>query len=495
MPMQNKTPISIDVSISLTALTTAINTDMTRQCFVTKNVDFLSGNRYRIVSSSDDILNITNAGSSLYYALNTFFGTNPRPSEIVVARVFEADQAAYLAGGNVDLASLQSVSDGAFKISIDDEERVLSALNFTGSSTLAEVANVLNTAMTAYATVSAVNATLLVQSKTTGSTSTIGFAESTAGEEDEQTDVSAMLGLTEATGGQIFQGYVHGSIAEEAQHIADALQRGNAFCFGWTMDADFRDTPEQFEFAEWIKARSYRAQAALVSNSVASYSATSTSDLGAKCLAANMLNVACFYDDNPQSFPDIEYLAKAQAVDYNAADSTINMKYQTADTPAVNFPNITTDLAVLENKKINTITGYIGQNINIFRPGCNSHAFWYTDMWMDVCNFIAEVEIAALNVFLRNNKITYTSEGQNKFLSAISEICEKYVTNNAYADRIIADKTTQNGLGLSPAYTLDIQALENVTAAQRTAREGTPITIYLNPTNAMNTIAINIYEQ
>lgn len=40
MPMQNKTPISIDVSISLTALTTAINTDMTRQCFVTKNVDF-----------------------------------------------------------------------------------------------------------------------------------------------------------------------------------------------------------------------------------------------------------------------------------------------------------------------------------------------------------------------------------------------------------------------------------------------------------------------
>lgn len=494
MTTQNKVSINLDVQVSLTALTSAVATDMTKQCFLTKNIDLLHGSRYVILSSSDVILTYTTAGTSLYYAMQSFFKMTNRPDSIVVAKVFEDNQPAYLLSGNVDLADLTGVNNGAFKIIIDGEERAVSALDLAGATTLEQLATILNTAMTAYATVSVFNGLLLIQSKTTGAASSIGYATS-PDESEEVTDVSSLLALTEATGAEAFQGYVAGTIAEEAQNIADQLDAGGTFCYGWSMDADFRDTPDQFAFAEWINARSYRAQAAFMSNNVTAYSATSTTDLGAKCLAANMSNVACFYCDNPQYFYDVEYLATAQAVNYNTADSTINLKFKESGSPATNFPNINTNLAVLKSKRINTVTGYKGQNINIFREGTNSSSYWYTDTWVDICNLINELQIAYLNVFLRNNKITYTEAGQNKFLSAATQICDKYVTNGALADRIIEDKTAQNGVGLSPAYTIDIQSLETVTDAQRAAREGTDTTIYLNPSNAMNSIAINLIAQ
>lgn len=492
--MQNKTPIGYDIQVTLTAATTATPTDMTNQCFLSKNFDFMTGDRYRILTTSDDILNVTTAGSSIYNALTAFFAVSNRPSQIVVAKVFEEDQPAYLTSGGIDFTALENVTNGAFDISIDGEVQKVTGLNLSGATTVAEVAEVLNTAMSAYASVTVYNSQVLIKAKTTGESSAIDFATAPATPAGA-TDVSGILGLTESEGAQAFVGYTHGTIAEEAQKIADATQNGGAFCYGWTLDADYRDTPEQFAFAQWVAARSFRAVCALTSNNVTSYSPTSTTDIGAKCLAENMANVCVFYDDNPQKFPDVEALAIAQGVDYNEADSTLNMKWQQSNMPAVSFPNISTDLTALKNKRINTITGIVGQNINIIREGMNSSQVWYTDMWVDVCNFIAEIEIAALNVFLRNKKIGYTSDGQTKFISACTEIGNKYVTNGAFADRIISNPEAQNGLGLLPAFTIDIQSLENVTAAQRAAREGTPITIYVNPTNAMNTIRINIYEQ
>ena len=42
---QNKLPISVDVSVSLSKAQVATGTDMTIMCFCTPNVDFLHGNR------------------------------------------------------------------------------------------------------------------------------------------------------------------------------------------------------------------------------------------------------------------------------------------------------------------------------------------------------------------------------------------------------------------------------------------------------------------
>lgn len=105
-----------------------------------------------------------------------------------------------LIGGPVTLGDLTSISDGALKISVDGTERALSGLNFTSASTLADVATALQSAITTAGstgtTVTATENALIITSPTTGASSVISYASAP----DSGTDVSALLGLTQASG-------------------------------------------------------------------------------------------------------------------------------------------------------------------------------------------------------------------------------------------------------------------------------------------------------
>ena len=111
-----------------------------------------------------------------------------------------AATAAQLIGGPVTLSSLTSITDGALKISVDSTERALSSLNFTTASTLGDVATILQQAIVSAGstgtTVTATEDALIITSPTTGTSSAVSYASSpSAG-----TDVSALLGLTQASG-------------------------------------------------------------------------------------------------------------------------------------------------------------------------------------------------------------------------------------------------------------------------------------------------------
>lgn len=112
--------------------------------------------------------------------------------------------AAKLTGGSINLTALKAVSTGGLDITIDGTNKKLSALDFSAVASLDDVVSALNTALTGVATVSALGAGIVITSATTGTSSTMAYAvaPTTAG----QTDVSAALGLTAASGGVLAQG-------------------------------------------------------------------------------------------------------------------------------------------------------------------------------------------------------------------------------------------------------------------------------------------------
>ena len=486
---QNKLPITIDVNVSLSKAQVALGTDMTNIAFCTPNVDFLHTNRVQLFSTQDAFNKICTSGDSVWWAGNAFFAKTKRPTKIAVCKIFSESQPAFLLSGGVDVANLTEITNGSMNITIDGSVVKLSDLNFSSNTTISDVAEVINTALSTAGRCSVYHGNLIIKSAGTGNTATISYAS----DAETGTHIAALLGLTEATGAFAADGYNAGSIADELSAIVQAATDAGTFLYGWVLDAEYRDTEDQAEAAAWVNGRGYRACGAFCSNNPNAYNPAVTTNNGVKANEAGYAGTNYTYDDNQQVYPELSYLANFLAVDYNGTNTTISGKYKDAEgIPAVNFPDIETNVATLKARRINTITGIVGQTIKYFREGVQSSSAWSTDGWVNVCNFIAELEINVLNVFLRNPKIAYTTDGQNLLLSAVAKTCNKYKQNGSYADGVEEDSTAENGYKTIPACEISIQELYATTAAQRAGHIGTPITINLNDAGWMGSISINV---
>jgi hypothetical protein len=196
------------------------------------------------------------------------------------------------------------------------------------------------------------------------------------------------------------------------------------------------------------------------------------------------------YHNNPQYFPDVSYMAKALSVDYSLPDSTITLKFK--DMPGIpTVPVSETDLSALNQRRINTFTA-IGNNARTIREGVQSADGWFTDTYINLANLLEEMQVEVLNAFLRNKKIPYNNNGQNILISAVSLILNRYVSNGTLSDREIQDPSSENGLGLVPAFVIDPAPIAATTASMRAARIAPPIQVTVNEAGAMHSIAINI---
>ena len=112
--------------------------------------------------------------------------------------------AAFLTGGTIDLSAVTAVSDGEFQIDIDGSTVSASSMDFSSATTLAEVAAIVQTALSTNAVVTVTGNGLTITSTTTGTSSTIAYAEALSA--GTGTDASALLGLTAGSGGVLTQG-------------------------------------------------------------------------------------------------------------------------------------------------------------------------------------------------------------------------------------------------------------------------------------------------
>lgn len=307
-------------------------------------------------------------------------------------------------------------------------------------------------------------------------------------------DISEMLGLTQESGASLqASGYVAGSITEELAANRAYIQSIGSNAYGWSLDAEYRDTQDAQDFASWVNGLGVEGVTCIVTNNPNVLNASDTSNIAYICNSMNYQGVATFYHDNAQVYPDVAYLATLQSVNYATANSVLDMKFKNLGSiPAVNLPDLNTNLSTLDNKRCNTITYWGTRDALCVRNGDQSSNLWRSDLWVNVCNFIAELKINVANVFLRNKKIPYTVAGQTLLTSAITQTCDAYVTNGSFADREYADSTSENGVSLQPAYTITPQPISSSTAAQRRAGIGTPFAIVLNDSGSMRSVAISV---
>ena len=400
----------------------------------------------------------------------------------------QASTPAKLTSGEITLADLYNVTDGAMTLVMNGATVNLYGLNFAtyGSSlTLNEVVQILTAAIGSNGLVEVSGQSIVISTNQKGEGVTIGYASSAS----SITDLSAILALTQSTAASRIDGYTPGGLVSEAALIQTAARCAGRSVFAWTLDRQYRDTQDQKDFADWAEAQD-QAYFSACTNSVQAYNTADTTNIGFYAHNKGYIKTSVMYHNNPQVYPDVSYAALALSVNYALENSTLTMKFKQL-TGIETVPLTETQLSSLKARRINTYVS-MGNSSSVVREGVQSADSWFTDSHVNLSNYKEELQVEVFNVFMRNKKVKYTSAGQDLLVSAAAKINNRYIRNGTFADR--EEETTDNETGYTtlPACTITPAPIYSATTSERANRVAPPIAIVAYEAGAFHSVAIDV---
>lgn len=400
----------------------------------------------------------------------------------------QASTPAKLTSGEITLADLYNVTDGAMTLDMNGVTLNLYGLNFAtyGSSlTLNEVVQILTAAIGSSGLVETSGQSIVISTSQQGADVTIGYASSAS----SITDLSAILALTQSTAASRIDGYTPGGLVSEVALIQTAARCAGRSVFAWTLDRQYRDTQDQKDFADWAEAQD-QAYFSACTNSVQAYNTADTTNIGFYAHNKGYIKTSVMYHNNPQVYPDVSYAALALSVNYALENSTLTMKFKQL-TGIETVPLTETQLSSLKARRINTYVS-MGNSSSVVREGVQSADSWFTDSHVNLSNYKEELQVEVFNVFMRNKKVKYTSAGQDLLVSAAAKINNRYIRNGTFADR--EEETTDNETGYTtlPACTITPAPIYSATTSERANRVAPPIAIVAYEAGAFHSVAIDV---
>lgn len=482
--------VTTGASVTLATLASSLNSKMTGKATFT--VDAV--NNHLVLTTTS-----TGTASELAYAVTASPAagtdisallklTQSTATSLVQGTATNVEHPAELTSGEITLADLYNVTDGAMTLVMNGATVNLYGLNFAtyGSSlTLNEVAQILTAAIGSNGLVEVSGQSIVISTNQKGEGVTIGYASSAS----SITDLSAILALTQSTAASRIDGYTPGGLVSEVALIQTAARCAGRSVFAWTLDRQYRDTQDQKDFADWAEAQD-QAYFSACTNSVQAYNTADTTNIGFYAHNKGYIKTSVMYHNNPQVYPDVSYAALALSVNYALENSTLTMKFKQL-TGIETVPLTETQLSSLKARRINTYVS-MGNSSSVVREGVQSADSWFTDSHVNLSNYKEELQVEVFNVFMRNKKVKYTSAGQDLLVSAAAKINNRYIRNGTFADR--EEETTDNETGYTtlPACTITPAPIYSATTSERANRVAPPIAIVAYEAGAFHSVAIDV---
>lgn len=344
------------------------------------------------------------------------------PKSLVIARRVDEAVAAWIRGSElgVTLAKLKAVTDGSLKITVDGVEKTAAAVDLSGATSLSAVAQTVATAITGVTGSYDSNTnTFTFTSSTTGADSTIGYAS--AG--DSGTDLSAMLGLTQAGGAVLSQGSAAMTEKSNLDAVCEVTRNWVGFTTLWQANleeiealAAWADVYDDFVYFPW-----------------------SSDEKLTNALTASSSPLAQIVDKYdvvaPLYSPDWRLAAMAMACGASIAwTRTQGMKTWFAKYASGIAPNVTDESAAdaLEANRINFVGKYATRNDNFqfFNRGTLSSDYYgFVDVLYGSIYLRSAIQQAAMNGFKANNRVPYNARGEALIRAWIQDPINRCITN------------------------------------------------------------------
>ena len=486
-------PRSLDVSVSLSRPLTELATDMTLICFATPNCDFEPDNRrIQYFSSLDAVAEACGVASAPYYAASAFFSRDTRPTTMAIGRIFTEGTPAKLESGTLsNVQYLMGITDGSVQIDVNGQNYQITNIDFSECTTVQEILAVVDKVIqTSGAPVNVAVDTnthhITLTTTNTGDGAELSYMYAIEG---VGTDISTFCQCTESTATSLIQGYTPGDIKSELTLIRKAAKCNSKDCYGWVLDAQFRDTDDCKLAMDWAEANA-PCYLSVCTNSPNAYNTANTDSVAYYGWDKQYKRTSIIYHHDSSAYPDMSYIALALSVNYALQDSTLTMKFKQLDGVATS-PLTETQVTALDARNVNCYV-LMGNSSSVIREGKQCADTWFTDSLVNLDNYKEELQVEVYNVFLRNKKVPYTTAGQNLLVSAATKINNRYTRNGTFADREVEDSTTESGIKVLPATSIVPSAVAGATASERASRIAPPIAITAYEAGAMHSVSIDV---
>lgn len=448
--------------------------------------------RMREYDSISEVLTAFGSSAPEYLAAVLWFEQAPQPTSILIGRWAQTASHGQLICGtlssaNTLIATWNAISSGGFSVTVDGgSAQHLSALDFSASPNLNNVASVINAVLTGATCVyNATENRFEFTSTTTGASSSVSFLTAPS----SGNDISDNLNGQNVSGSGAY--LANGIAAETAASVVALFdERFGQQWYGLQMptavDAD------SIAVAPLIEAMTNKHLFGVTTQEAGVLSAVSTSDIAYILSAAGYKRTLVQYSST-NAYAVASYLARLLTVDYNGNATVITMMYK--QEPGITAENLTpTQLNALTAKNCNVFVAY-NNNTAIVQNGVQCSGD-FSDIITDTDWLAVTMQTALYNLLYQSNsKIPQTDAGVHQLVTAIESVCSQAVANGTLAP----GTWTQGGFGalqsgqyLAKGFYVYAPAVASQTAADRSARRSPTIQVAAKLAGAIHTVDVII---
>lgn len=447
--------------------------------------------RLRRYSSLDGVATDFGTTSQEYKAAALYFGQTPQPSVLYVGRWAQTATAAVLHGGVLTAAeqamsNFTAVTSGGLRITIDGTLKSLSGINLSGQTNLNGVASAITTALGGSGTVTwdATRKRFDVTSSTTGTTSTITFAQAPV----SGTDISGLLKLQT---GQA-SAPVNGVAAETLLAAVTALADKSTDWYGLYVAATGVADADHVAVAGFIEGTGNSRIYGVTITSTTVLDPVNTSDLASTLKGLGYKRTFVQYSGS-NAHAAASIFGRAFTVDFQGSNTTLTIKFK--QEPGVTAEDLTTSqAATLKAKNCNAFVAY--QNgTAIVQEGVMVNGYFFDEVhgtdWLQ-----NDVQTAVYNLlFTSTTKIPQTDAGINRIVATVESRLAQAVVNGLVAPGV----WTADGFGalnsgdtLSKGFYVYAAPVATQSAADRQARKAPLIQCAIKLAGAVHFVNVQI---
>lgn len=365
-----------------------------------------------------------------YLGAQAWFGQSPQPASVLIGRWAQNASAGQLicsplTPANQLITAWSAITTGTFKVAVNGGAATIVTCNFTGNTTLAQVAATIAAALTtaslaATCTYDAINARFVFTSTTTGPSSTISFLTAAG----SGTDISAQLN------GQGLPAYVANGIAAESALAAAVLfdnQFGTLF-YGLAIPGAV--TADHQAVAAFIEGTTNPHYYGVTTQDPNTLLASDTSSVAFLLNQVAGLNHTAVQYSSTSPYAVLSYMGRMLTTNWQANNTAISNMYK--QEPGITPENLsTTQAAVLKAKSCNVFAAYTNAT-SIIQYG-TSISGQFTDTVVGADWLKGQIQTNIYNLLFGANKVPQTDPGMHQIFGQIEAACQQGVNNGLLA--------------------------------------------------------------
>lgn len=382
--------------------------------------------RFRVYTDMDQVGEDFDESTPEFSAATLHFGQNPQPNSLTIGRWASAGTKGLLRGRILSAAQQQLnnftvINNGSLSILVDGLPHVVTNIDLSAAANLNGVAGAIETAISGFASIiwDANNNRFVIESKTTGTASSVGFATAPG----SGTNLGPLLGLDNQPGTYSVQGILPETYTAA---VAKFMNMSQSWYMVMPAATATPTTQDLQNAAALIEAASPSRIQGITTADPSTLDPTLNTDVASILKAAGYRRSTAFYSSTTD-FAIASMLARAATVDFSGEGTTITLAFK--QLPGVTPETLTESQRVaLRGKFCNSYLQF-DNDTAIVQEGWMASGDWFdaihgTDWLLNEC------QTNIWNLYLTTQtKIPQTEAGLNQVITAIVQAMEQGVRN------------------------------------------------------------------